>query len=137
VAETLGIPRDDDCHSAINTLDAAAGVAYTDTYLNAKTKSSDISSRQLTEYVRRGQRWFTLAGPSPFLLSEYSSLAETIVYVLPAPFVDPSILNTVKSFNNSIKLANLRALAGMVEVGYPKLVSTLVTFDDNERSYMH
>jgi hypothetical protein len=80
---------------AINTLDGAAEAAYTDTYLNAKTKS-DISSRQLTEYVRRGQRWFTLAGPSPFLLSVYSTLAETIVYVLPASIVIPSILNMCK-----------------------------------------
>ena len=82
---------------AINTLDVAAEAAYTDTYLNAKTKSSDISSRQLTEYVRRGQRWFTLAGPSPFLLSVYSTLAETIVYVLPASIVIPSILNMCKA----------------------------------------
>jgi hypothetical protein len=78
---------------AINALDTAAEVAYTDTYLNAKNNSSDISSRQLTEYVRRGQRSSTLAGPSPFLLSVYSRLAETIVYVLPASSAIPSILN--------------------------------------------
>jgi hypothetical protein len=57
---------------AINALDTAAGVAYTDTYLNVKNNSSDISSSQLTEYARRGERWSTLAGPSPFLLSVYS-----------------------------------------------------------------
>ncbi|CAG8981560.1 hypothetical protein HYALB_00013833 [Hymenoscyphus albidus] len=104
---------------AINTLDAAADAAYTDIYLNTKPNSSDISSRQLTEYVRRGQRWFTLAGPSPFLLSVYSRLAETIV------------------FNNSIKLANLQALAETVQAIYPELVHALVTFDDSRGSDMH
>jgi hypothetical protein len=79
---------------AINALDAAGEVAYTDTYLNAKNNSSVISSSQLTEYVRRGRRLSTLAGPSPFLLSVYSGLAETIVYVLPASSTIPSILNT-------------------------------------------
>jgi hypothetical protein len=68
----------------INALDTAAEVAYTDTYLNAKNNSSDISSSQLTEYVRRGERWSILAGPSPFLLSVYSRSAETIMYVLSA-----------------------------------------------------
>jgi hypothetical protein len=70
-------------NNAIRTLDATAEVAYTDAYLHSKTKLSEISSRQLNEYVRRGQRWFTLAGPSPLLLSVYSKLAERIVYVLP------------------------------------------------------
>jgi hypothetical protein len=78
---------------AINALDTAAEVAYTDTYLNAKNNLSDISSSQLTEYVRRGERWSILAGPSPFLLSVYSRSAETIMYVLSASAI-PSILNT-------------------------------------------
>jgi hypothetical protein len=67
---------------AINALNTVGEVAYTDTYLNAKNNSSDISSDQLNEYARRGERWSTLAGPSPFLLSVYSRSAETIVYVL-------------------------------------------------------
>jgi hypothetical protein len=80
-------------NSAINALDIAGEVAYTDTYLNAKNNSLDISSDQLTEYARRGERWSILAGPSPFLLSAYSRSAETIVYVLPASSAVPLILN--------------------------------------------
>jgi len=78
-------------------INTAAEVAYTDTYLNARAKSSNISRRQLTEYVCRDQRWYSLAGPSPLLLSVYSNLAETIVYVLPAYFVIPSMLNLYKA----------------------------------------
>lgn len=81
-------------NSAINALDAAGEVAYTDAYLNAKNNSSDISSNQLTEYARRGERWSTLAGTSPFLLSVYSRSAETIVYVLSASSAISSMLNT-------------------------------------------
>jgi len=51
---------------AIDTLDAATEAAYTDTYFSIKNNASDISSSQLTEYVRRGQRWSTLTGLSPF-----------------------------------------------------------------------
>lgn len=79
---------------AINALDTATEVSYTNTYFNAKNNSSGISSNRLTEYVRKGQRWSTLASPSPFLLSMYSRLAKTIVYVLPASSTIPSILNT-------------------------------------------
>ncbi|KAN0116790.1 hypothetical protein V8E51_002767 [Hyaloscypha variabilis] len=103
----------------INALDKAAEVAYTDTYLNAKNHSSDISSAQLTEYVRRGQRWSALAGPSPFLLSVYSRLAETIV------------------FNNLKKLPSLHALAEMVQAIHPELVRVLVTFGDSGGNDMH
>jgi hypothetical protein len=81
-------------NSAINALNTAGEVAYTDAYLNTKNNSLDISSDQLTEYVRRGERWSTLAGPSPFLLSVYSRSAETIVYVLSASSAISSILNT-------------------------------------------
>jgi hypothetical protein len=80
-------------NNAINALDTAGEVAYTDTYLNAKNNSSDISSSQLTEYVRRGERCSALTGPSPFLLSVYSRSAETIMYVPPASSAIPSILN--------------------------------------------
>ena len=71
-------------NSAINALDTVGEVAYTNTYLNARNNSSDISSDQLTEYASRSKRWSTLADPSPFLLSVYIRSDETIVYVLPA-----------------------------------------------------
>jgi hypothetical protein len=64
---------------AIDALDVAAEASYADIYLHAKGNSSDISSSQLSDYARRGRRWSTLAGPSPFQLSVYSRLAETIV----------------------------------------------------------
>jgi hypothetical protein len=79
---------------AINALNAAGEVTYTNIYLNIKGNLSGISNSQLTEYVRRSRRLSTLAGPLPFLLSVYSGLAETIVYVLPASSTIPSILNT-------------------------------------------
>jgi hypothetical protein len=71
-------------NSAINALNTTGEVAYSNAYLNTKNNSSDISSDRLTEYVRKGKRWSTLAGPSPFLLSVYTRSAETIVYILPA-----------------------------------------------------
>jgi hypothetical protein len=74
---------------AINALDAAGEAGYADIYFNAKGNSSDISSSQLSDYVRRGKRWAILAGPLPFQLSIFSRLAETIMYVLPAPSANP------------------------------------------------
>jgi hypothetical protein len=41
---------------AINALQIVAEVAYTNTYINAKNNSSDISRSQLTEYVRSTKR---------------------------------------------------------------------------------
>ena len=76
----------------VDALNGVTEASYIDTYLYSKEHSLDISSSQLSDYIHRGKRWSMLAGLSPFQLSVYSRLAETIVYVLPASFVMPLIL---------------------------------------------
>ena len=65
----------------IDTLETQTKAGYIETYLNAKKNLLHLSGRQLIEYARKSRRWSMLAGPSPFQLSVYSILAETIMYV--------------------------------------------------------
>jgi len=76
----------------VNALNVVTEASYINIYLYSKEHSLDILSSQLSDYTRRGKCWSMLASPSPFQLSVYSRLAETIVYVLPTSFVMPLIL---------------------------------------------
>ncbi|KAH6676000.1 hypothetical protein B0J14DRAFT_561685 [Halenospora varia] len=112
----------------INILENQTGADYTNTYLNAKKNESCLSRTQLINYARNARRWSTLAGKSPFQLSVYSVLAETIMYVL-SYFLDSFDNDLVSSNNNSIKSIKLKALADKVQDISPELVEILAGFD--------
>ena len=81
-------------------------VGYSDTsvaidvYINAKGKTLDMIQlrSQLSEHVHIGRRWSKLAGPSPLLLSVYSGIADTIMYIpcFSLPCISFSRLNILK-----------------------------------------
>jgi hypothetical protein len=72
------------CRNPALDVGRAASVIAIKAYLDAKENTSEtaLSRSQLSELIRIGKRWSWLAGPTPFLLSVYSRLAETIMYVL-------------------------------------------------------
>ena len=108
-------------------------------YLDVKKNTLDItpSRSQLSEYTRIGKRWLELAPLSPFQVSVYTRLAETIMYVLPAPCATPSILNILKSNNNSITEPSLKALGAEVQHISPELVRMLVSFSENKEAFVY
>ena len=112
----------------IDILDNKIGMEYTYKYLNAKKTNACLSRTQLIDYVRKARRWSTLAGRSPFQLSVYSVLAETIMYVH-TYFLDSFNNDLVSSNNNSIKSITLKALADEVCDISPELISILADFN--------